>query len=374
MVDKDLLTEAETTELAGALWTAEYVRADSLPTGTSLFDFKFLDLPEPELGLADRQFRRRWLACDAVVSRHDGLRSGGTISVDIGSSPDNPTQLEDTLWQLGSAITVLRARGSSFDLTDAEREHVVKLLSQWANSPVASYPDSAIQSEIQRYSLWALEGMVSILSLVEIPASIGEAIFQKLKTLTESGTPAFGPIGHLLRVIPDRRFELASWLRTGLASGSPEMACGALLGLAAWMDASDNSASEVDGPPENIMRELGSVIAARRRESLSAALQVAKQVFDDGSDDQRNVILNDTLEGLDCLAEELQYDVEHDDSEIPNLRWRCALLASSMSRAGLSFEPAVVRWLELAAYDPFSEVRNVPLDDSRESLGAGDFQ
>ena len=65
---KELLNEAETAEVADALWTAEYVPVDGIPTGTSLFDFEFLDLPEPEIGLADRLFRRRWLASDAVVS------------------------------------------------------------------------------------------------------------------------------------------------------------------------------------------------------------------------------------------------------------------------------------------------------------------
>ena len=113
------------------------------------------------------------------------------------------------------------------------------------------------------------------------------------------------------------------------------------------------------GPPDNILRELGLIIAARRRDSLSAALQVAKQVFDSGNDDQQNVILSGTLEGLDYLAEELQYEVQHKDSEIPNLRWRCVLLASSMSQAGFGCESAVVRWLELAPFDPFSEVRGV---------------
>ena len=89
MGGKEHLTETETSEVADALWTVEYVPVDSLPTGTSLFDFEFLDLPEPKLGLASRQVRRRWLACDSVVSRHDGLRPGVHISVDFGLSPGN---------------------------------------------------------------------------------------------------------------------------------------------------------------------------------------------------------------------------------------------------------------------------------------------
>ena len=363
MAVKGFLTEAETSEVADALWAAEYVPADSLPTGTSLFDFEFLNLPEPELGLADRRFRHRWLTCDAVESRHDISGSGGTVSVSLGSSPNNPTQLEDILWHLGGAIAELRARESSFGLTDAEREHVVDLVSQWANTSVTTHPDVAIQFEMRRYSHWALDGLVPILSHVEIPAPIGETLFKKLRTLTESGTPAFEPIGGLVRVIPHRATEMASWLRTGLVSGSRDMASGALWGLSSWIHASMHSDSSVYSPPEDILRELGLVIAARRKESISEALQVAKQVFDDGSDDQRNVILSSILEGLDYLAEELRYDGEHDDNNVPNLRWRCAQLASSMSQAGFGCRAAVTRWLQIASTDPFPEVRNAPIDN-----------
>ena len=371
MATDGFLTEAERSEVADALWAAEYVPADSLPTATSLYDWAFLVLPEPQLGLADRRFRRRWLASNVVTSRHEIFGSGGAVSISLRASPNDPTQLEDTLWYLGGAFAELRARGGSFDLTDAEREYVVDLVSQWANAPVTSHRDVAMQFELQNYSRWAVEGLVPILSQVEIPASIGETIFQKLKTLTESGTPAFGPIGGLIQVIPHRTMELASWLRTGLASGSRDMASGALSGLASWLHVSSNLDSSVHSPPEDILRELGLIVAARRKESLSAALQVAKKVFDDGSDDQQDVILDLILEGLDFLAEELRYDGEHDDSDVPNLRWRCAQLASSMSRAGFSGESVVGRWVEFASTDPFPEVRNVPLDDPRGSLIEG---
>ena len=362
MAVEGFLTEAETSEVTAALWASEYVPADSLPTATELFDFEFLNLPEPEPGLTDRRFRHKWLTCN-VKSRHDVRSSGGTVSISLGARPGDPSKLEDTLWHLGRAIAELRARGNTFDLTDAERDHVVDLVSQWANTSVTTHPDIAIQSEMRRFSLWALEGLVPILSRVEIPVPTGESLFQKLKKLTESGTPAFGPVGGLVKVIPHRAIELSSWLRTGLASGRRDMASGALSGLAAWMHLSNNSDSSVQNLPEDILRELGLIIAARRKESLSGALQVAKQVFDEGSDDQRDVILNSTLEGLVYLAEELRYDGEHDEGDVPNLRWRCAQLASSMSQAGFHGRPVVARWLEAAATDPFPEVRNAPMNN-----------
>ena len=362
LAHQGFLTGAEESEMADALWAVEYVPAGSLPTSTTLYDWAFLILPEPEPGLADRRFRRKWLNCDVVQSRHDLSRSGGTVRVSLGSSPDDPTKLEDTLWHLGNAIPALRAQGCSFDLTDVERDRVVDLVTQWANTPANTHPHGPIRAQMRRYSYWALEGLVPILSRIEIPAPVGETLFQKLKTLTEAGTPAFGPIGGLVRVLPHRANELASWLRTGLASGSRDMASGALSGLSSWIHLSNSSDLSVQNPPEDILRELGLMIAARRKESLSAALQIANQVFDDGTDDQQDVILDSTLEGLEYLAEELRYGVENDDIDVPNLRWRCTQLASSMSHAGFSRRPAVSRWLELAPTDPFPEVRNVPVN------------
>ena len=374
LAHQGFLTGAETSEMADALWAVECIPADSLPTSTTLYDWAFLVLPEPEPGLADRRFRRKWLTSDAVQSRHDMSRSGGTIRVELGSYPDDPTKLEDTLWHLGMAVVALRAQGSSFDLTDVERDRVVDLVSQWANSPINTHSHDPISSQMRRYSRWALEGLVPILSRTEIPEPVGESLFEKLKTLTESGTPAFGPIGGLIRALPHRAAELASWLRTGLASGSRDMASGALSGLSSWIHVSNSSDLSVQSPPEDILREVGLIIAARRKESLSEALQIAKQVFDDGNDDQQDVIFNFTLDGLEYLAAELRYGVENDDIDIPNLRWRCTQLASSMSRAGFSCRPAVARWLELAPTDPFREIRNAPLDDLREPLGEDALQ
>ena len=369
VVAQSFLTETEISEVADALWDDEYVPGDSLPADTSFYDWAFLVLPEPEHGLADRRFRRKWLSCEVVKSRHEMLGSGETVSIRIGASPSDPTKLEDTLWHLGGAFGEFRSRGGSFNLTDAERERVVNLVSQWASAPVAAHPDVSVQfdvlvqSELRRYSLRAIEGLAPILSQVEIPAHIGESIFRKLKTLTDSGIPAFVPIGGLVRVMPHRTMELASWLRTRLASGSRDMASGALSGLASWLHVSNNSDSSVYSPPEDILHELGYIIAARRKESLSVALQVAKNVFDDGSDEQRDAILSSILDGLDYLAEELRYDGEHDDNDVPDLRWRCAQLASSMAQAGFGCRPSVARWLQIASTDPFPEVRNAPMDN-----------
>ena len=58
---RERLTEAESLQVAQALWSEEYTSPDDLPGGTSLFDWVFLVLPQPEPGLAEQRFRQKWL-------------------------------------------------------------------------------------------------------------------------------------------------------------------------------------------------------------------------------------------------------------------------------------------------------------------------
>ena len=55
------LAEAESSQVAQALWSEEYTSPNDLPGETLLFDWAFLLFIEPELGLAEQCFRRKWL-------------------------------------------------------------------------------------------------------------------------------------------------------------------------------------------------------------------------------------------------------------------------------------------------------------------------
>ena len=359
-----ILTESEVSDVASALWHNEHTLVDGLPGGTQVYDWAFLLLPEPKPGFAATRFLDKWLSGTPVMSRLDLIQSGTTISVSMGAPPNDPTRLEDTLWNLAVAINGLRAYGRSLDLALVHRSRVVCLVSKWANATYLEYRDEFIQTEIRRWTGWALEAMAPIISMVEIPEDISESLFEKLKSLTEQGIPAFGPIGGLVRLIPHRATELATWLRTGLASDDREIAAGAVSGLASWLKLSPDVSSSIQSPPEDVIRELGLIIVARRRAPLAEALSVAKWVFDDGHADLREIVLDSVLQGLVYLADELRYDRELVEEDVPTLRLRCAELASSMAKAGLQDEPPVVRWLEIASEDPFAEVRNAVAENS----------
>ena len=359
-----ILTESETTDVASALWHNDHTRVDGLPGGTELYDWAFFVLPEPKPGLAARRFIGKWLSGRRVESRLDLIRSGETTTVSVGAPPDKAIGLEDSIFNLGVAIDGLRDRGRSLGLADAERKYVVKLVSQWSNTAVCFHRDELVQREVRRWAIWVVDGLVPILSHVEIPESVGEILFEKLKNLTDFGIPAYGPIGGLVKLLPHRATDLASWLRTGMASDDHAKATSAVASLASWLQLSNVPGSSIQSPPKDVLRELGFIIGARRKAPLSEALRVGKVVFDEGSVDSQEVLRSSIAQGLDYLAEELRYDRELVDEDAPTLRLRCADLASSMAKAGLEETPAVARWLEIASKDPFAEVRNSVADSS----------
>ena len=108
-----------------------------------------------------------------------------------------------------------------------------------------------------------------------------------------------------------------------------------------------------------MIREIGIVIATRKRASLGRALEVAKWVFDKGTDAQAEAIQQLALQGLDSLSQELRYDREDAqyDDLVPLLRWRSAQLALSMANCGFEEASPVVRWLAIVREDPLPEVR-----------------
>ena len=353
------LTEAEISQVGDALWNEKYTPDDSLPENTNIYDWAFLELPEPLPGLADLAFRRKWLSSDFIKVQDSIPSPGKAITVSYPTEPANPARLEDIFWHVGSACSSLRRSGGKFELSSEERKHIMELVSLWSKADVPSYSFSPFsQNAARQPTLRALDGLASILADVAIPEPVGEDLYRKLQRLTESGIPAFEPIGELVQIIPDCMDEMVSWLRSGLASDNGEMVASALSCLVSWGKTSKVADSSVHPPPNDLFREVGLMIAARRKQALSRALQVAKLVFDEGTEENREAMSEYVLQGLVYLAEELSYGREHDDgTDVPLLRWRCTQLAWSMSKAGLTDHPAVAHWLEISTSDPLPEVR-----------------
>ena len=350
-----LLTEDETSQAANALWAEGISIDDWLPGAIRYADWVFLILPEPEDRCSDRRFRRKWLSDRSFESKLDYISTTRNLTSGFGSNTNDPRFIEDTIWNLGEAVANLPRFNRSFELTNHESAFVTSMISEWAESPIQTNPFPMFQSEINASFANVIEGLGSVLPVVQVPEPIGESLFQKFVALTETGIPPYAPVAGLIRAIPHRSDELAAWLRKGLAASDREEAVQAMSGLVNWIQSSERKTCAE--PPDDLVREIGLIIAARRKENVAGALEVAAWLFTEGKQHLWKLLIEPTLDGLNYMASELSYDQEPGDEETYRLRLRCAKLASSMSKAGLSDQPAVSNWLEVAANDPFPEIR-----------------
>lgn len=336
------LTETELSQAAQALWSEKHTGSNDLPGETLLVDWVFLLLPEPEPGLAERRFRCKWLDSSSVLK-------------------ENVSRLDDILWQVGVAMSDLKHCGHSLTLSEDERAYVIEVIEQWSDTPVPRHIFPLMESPLREPTHRALDGLPAVISEIKLPEHIGEKLYKKLHNLNETEIPGFRLIAGLVKAMPSRFDDVALLMRMGLVSDNVTLARNAIAGLYHWLTTSTEVASQIQPPPNDLVREIGIMIAATRRKgSLGQALHAAKWVFDEGNDAQREAIRDLALQGLGYLVEELRYDREHDrddNVDVPLLRWRSAQLALSMAEHGLENAPAVSRWLEIVEKDPLPEVR-----------------
>ena len=235
----------------------------------------------------------------------------------------------------------------SMNYKRSKLRNVSEVVKQWSDTPVPRHIVPFVESERRKPTLQALIGLRTVISEIQIPMPVGEKLYEKVQVLNESGSPGFGLISGLIKAMPNRFDELILTMRTGLLSDNVDIAEDAALGLYHWLTTSAEADSQIRPPPDDLIREIGVVIATRKKTVLAQALKIAKWVFDEGNDVEKETIRDLVLQGLGSLVEELRYDREHDlDIDVPLLRWRCTHLALAMAECGLGDDPAVIRWSE----------------------------
>ena len=255
-------------------------------------------------------------------------------------------------------------------LSADEKSILAEVVNQWSIARVPRHFNRHIQEEMRIHIRLALRDLPFVLEEIKISETVAENVYAKIQVLKNAGISSFTPVAGLVGVMPDRLDDLALFMRMGLASDNGELAKGAVKGLDHWLTTSAGSTSHIVPPPNDLIREIGVIIANRRRVCLVPSLCTAKWLMDKGNDEQKELIRELVLQGIGYLAEELSYDRNHDfDDDVPLIRRRSAQLALSLSEHGSENAPAVVRWLEIAENDPLPEVRYVLRTDvTYESL------
>ena len=295
--------------------------------------------------IAEQRFRQKWL-------------------ISIHGARNDPSEPAEILWQVGDAIRGLKARQQPLILSDDDKSYLTNVVARWLDIEI---PHHAMHHAIplfarqyQRPILRAIFGLQSILTEINLPESIGDKLYRRVQTLNDAEMPGSLLVVGLVKALPQHRVpELTLLIQKGLASESEEVAKAATIGLHNWAATSSDVNLQTQPPPNVLIHEIGIIIANRRKTSLDAALQMAKWVFDNGSNAQKDAIRDLVLHGLGSLTEELQYDREDQGTgdDIPLLRWHCIQLALSMAEHGFADTPAISRWLEIAKNDPLPESR-----------------
>ena len=345
------LTAEEERRLAASLWGSDWEAGLGLPKGAGVHPWIFAVLPEPRAGVAVERLRRSW------SSPADWREKGHQL-------------LERFLTQVGGALGGLRDRGVPVDLSVAEERVLRVAVEHWAAMdlpPVRSWPFQEIEPR------WRTTRSVARLLLkFRVSENAAHSLGQMVHLLRADKVPAYQLVPGVLTSDPEQTESLAWALRLGLASSAPEQLESAAYGLFLWLEAEKSGDSRLSATPHEVLGEIGVILANRRWSALSRALDIAEWVFRDGTAEQRQVLRGPLLESLRHLRSALVYEedvdgspfierpwVNHDEIDVPLLRWRCARAAVAMKAAGFGEDPAVAGWLNEAETDPLPEMRFV---------------
>ena len=341
----------ERQRLAGSLWEFG-LDCDGLPRETDLHRWVFVELPEPEPGLAESRLRATW------------VRSAN-------EEEESRESLERILAGAGAALKRLPEWGHEIELQDGERVALQGALERWAEMG----PPTILPWERQKVAPWRqdLRNISTLLLELEVSPEAAEVLFDTVRKLATGRTPAYELLPGIVKSNPRLADSAASLLRVGLGGSTPEQrehAASAFGGLYQWLRASVADDSRLSRPPADVVVEIGVIIAAHRWLVLSHALDVATWVFDHGTPEHNELLRPHVLSGLEFLRRALAFrevatphpfieypEVAEDDVDVPWLRWCCVQLAVAMDKAGLGDEAAVAGWLEDAENDPLPELR-----------------
>ena len=351
IAEAGLLTASESSKVENAIWgSGDPILGRS--GAVSHLDWIYFVLPQLKPKQAEQSFRNMWLATSSELQ--ESLPYAGMV-----------------VSQVGLAIDASQAHGYSLELSSKEQEHLIGCVSRIADALSEGAWHSQGVGPID-----VINGTQVVVARVEMNEEVAEELFRKVESMTglreiserERFLASFLNVGELrtafkyavlpglVQALPSRINDVVSLIRVGLASDDESETDRAMRALERWLlDSADGSTARIS-PPNDLVNEIGVIVATRRKAALTSALQSARWVFNNGTQEHRAAIRELTLYGLSFLAEELRYERRYDD-ETPTLRFLCVQLSVAMAKCGYGNEGTVTSWLEIGRNDPLPEVR-----------------
>lgn len=318
-----------------SLWKNNDESENDFPTDTQLYDFAYLTSFK-DLNLKSKDiFIKKYLV------------------------PSNDFKiLTRSIFEISQALKVLL-------LSDKQIDILFENIKNWSNSiPIDSLEFDGFPHHFNDAPSDIIETFSSINTIalnINIPEYLAEILFVKMKFLIQYNIYSYYLVGTLVKVLPDKNYDINTYLRKGIISDIPENARNAMYGLFLWIQqALSNKMQNPPFPSDDLIREIGLAIATRRKNTLIQALLAATIIFKARDSQISSIISSLILEGLEYLILEQDYKSSHDDIEdVPIIRLNCVKLAYQMSINGFEDKPIIKQWLEEREKDPLPEIRNI---------------
>jgi hypothetical protein len=236
---------------------------------------------------------------------------------------------------------------------------LIKLINVWADQRATMHGNFGLFSQDRVYE--ALDGMSFILGHVTKTEELFQKISAKVDAMDQGNDgefPGFALYPALAQHWPARTAELIERLRRALLSDQEDRVKAAVSSLFSWVMALDTYPDALKASLNDLIREVGIGIAARRAVILRSALAFAQWIYRKGPEHLRKLIATDCDHGLTALVEEASYSRSEQTLDVPAIRAACFRLALAMADAGYAGERGVAEWLANAKNDPLPEVRN----------------
>ena len=191
----------------------------------------------------------------------------------------------------------------------------------------------------------AVRGVATLLMYVDVPDSVADGLVAKCLRLDEANVSALPLLVGLSRSRKSLRERAVAAVRKALLADDRKSVGDAASGIQCWLHFANLGLSE--GPPDDLMREVGAIVETRRTVALPSALWVVEWVFVKGQEHHQTLLRAPVTEGLASLLPLLRYEEVEPKSQfdVPLLRWRCVGIARALVRAGCRDEP-ILAWIE----------------------------
>ncbi len=328
-------TPEEEEKVANALWRPKGRMVKGLPEAKGIPMWTFVYLPEPDPGLALRRFWKVWKR--------------------LSATSDTPAL--DAFQEVNGVLSNFQNADRSVSMPEAARREFVAKVETWAKSTdeiVTVFRDNFGES----LRINQVRALCGIFLHVSVPERTADLLFEKVKAMNESTVSGLPLVIGILSGRPDYGNDMNTMIHTSLASDSRECAEGAVWGIYHWARGAATAPDRVPAVPEELVQEIGHIVAIRRRHVLRPALDIACWFVKEGPEVLRDRVALLAIQGLGFLLEELRYDrIGGDESDVPVLRRNCARLALALANRGWDSEEVVRAWVAECEADPLPEVR-----------------